>query len=74
MLFSTAKRAMLADRSISSYDELVQLPINPTFTSSGYPFSSAAFPNSEIGHALSGVKGPLTWGSSLDKSISIISS
>lgn len=33
-----------AQRPMSSYDELVQDPINPAFTSRGQPFSRAASP------------------------------
>ena len=56
--FSTACFAIDAEREISSYEELVHEPINPTSTSVGQLFSAATFAISEIGVALSGVKGP----------------
>src|ERR1017187_444682 len=51
--------AMDAALVISSYDELVHEPINPTSNSSGQPFALTASANLDIGHAKSGVKGPL---------------
>lgn len=62
---------MLAHLPISSYDEFVHEPMRPTLISLGQLFFLAASPNLEIGWAKSGVKGPLTWGSKVDKSNSI---
>ena len=69
--FSTACFAIDAEREISSYEELVQEPISPTLTSVGQSLSEASFAISEIGVALSGVKGPFKWGSKSDKLIVI---
>ena len=69
--FSSACFAIEAALEISSYDEFVQLPINPTETSRGQPFSFATSPIFEIGVARSGVNGPLICGSNSDKFISI---
>src|SRR5690348_6418808 len=66
-----ASKAIDAARVISSYDELVHEPINPTSNFSGQPFSFTAAANFEIGHARSGVNGPLMCGSNSDKLISI---
>lgn len=55
---------MEAARDISSYEELVQDPIKPTFNSDGQSFSLTASLNLEMGVAKSGVKGPLMCGSS----------
>src|SRR5690606_39642748 len=62
--------ARLAAREISSYEEFVQEPINPTSTRKGQPFFSASSFSFEIGVARSGVKGPLRCGSNSDKLIS----
>src|SRR5437763_1239006 len=43
--------AMEADLEISSYDELVHDPINPTSIFSGHPFDFTASANLLIGHA-----------------------
>ena len=56
---------------MSSYDELVHEPIKPTSTFIGQPFFSARARTSEMGVAKSGVKGPLRWGSKVDRSISM---
>jgi hypothetical protein len=50
---------------------LVQEPNKPTEILVGHPFAKAASFNLEIGVAKSGVNGPLTCGSKVDKSISI---
>ena len=55
---STACFAIDIERDISSYEELVHDPISPTCTLVGQLFSAATFAISEIGVALSGVKGP----------------
>jgi hypothetical protein len=46
--FSSACFAILEALDISSYDELVQLPINADFNSFGYPFSVKNFLKSDI--------------------------
>mmetsp|Transcript_9808 Transcript_9808/g.26683 ORF Transcript_9808/g.26683 Transcript_9808/m.26683 type:complete len:321 (-) Transcript_9808:629-1591(-) len=66
--------ATLAALVMSSYEELVQEPISPAETLLGQPFFLTASANSEIPCAKSGVKGPLTCGSSSLRLISIISS
>ena len=66
-----ASLAMEAAREKSSYEEFVQDPISPTFSSCGHPFFSTASLNLEIGVARSGVNGPLICGSSSDKLISM---
>src|SRR6218665_2811135 len=63
--------AKLAAREISSYDELVHEPINPTSTLVGQLFFAAASFICEIGVAKSGVKGPFKCGSNSDMLISI---
>src|SRR6218665_1001464 len=63
--------AKLAAREISSYDELVHEPINPTSTLVGQLFFAAASFIFEIGVAKSGVKGPFKCGSNSDRLISI---
>ncbi len=69
--WSSASRAMEAARDMSSYDELVQDPIRPTLSSSGQPLVLTASLNLEMGVARSGVKGPLMWGSSSERLISM---
>ena len=69
--FAAASLAIDAERSRSSYDELVHDPMSPTESVSGNLFSLTAVANWESGQALSGVKGPLMWGSSSDKLISM---
>ena len=49
---------MDAEREISSYDEFVHEPIRPTSISVGQLLSADTFAISDIGVALSGVKGP----------------
>mmetsp|Transcript_21649 Transcript_21649/g.38589 ORF Transcript_21649/g.38589 Transcript_21649/m.38589 type:complete len:208 (-) Transcript_21649:1161-1784(-) len=61
---SRACLAMEAARAMSSYEELVQEPIRPAFSSDGQPFFLMASAKTEMGCARSGVKGPFTWGSS----------
>src|SRR5690606_4095721 len=58
-------------RDISSYDELVQEPLNPHSTFIGQPFSAASVFILETGVPLSGVNGPLICGSNSDKLISM---
>ena len=58
---------MLAERVMSSYEELVQEPIKATLSSVGQSFLTTSSLNLEIGVAKSGVKGPLMWGSSSDR-------
>lgn len=62
---------MLAHRPISSYEEFVHEPMRPTLISLGQLFFLAVSPNLEIGWARSGVKGPLTWGSKVERSNSM---
>ena len=50
---------------------MVQEPNKPTEIVVGHPFAKAASFNLEIGVARSGVNGPLTCGSSVERSISI---
>ena len=69
--FSTACFAIDAALDKSSYEELVQEPINPHSTFVGQSFEAAATAISETGVAKSGVKGPLTCGANSDKFISI---
>ena len=56
---------------MSSYDEFVHDPISPTSTSMGQLFATAASFILEIGVARSGVNGPLIYGSSSERLISI---
>ena len=72
--FSDTCFAKLTARLISSYEELVQLPIKPTSIFVGHPFAKATSFILEIGVAKSGVKGPFKCGSKVFKSISITSS
>ena len=67
----SAWRATEAARCMSSYDELVQLPIRPAFSCVGQPFLRRASANDESGCARSGVKGPLTCGSRVERSMSM---
>lgn len=59
-------------RVISSYELFVQLPIRPDETEVGHLFASTALANMERGVERSGVNGPLIWGSSVERSSSII--
>ena len=68
---STACCASEAAREISSYDELVHEPIKPTSILVGHPFSLATSAIFEIGVARSGVNGPLIYGSSSSRLISM---
>ena len=52
----------------------MQLPIKPTLSSAGYPFSSASALSWERGRARSGENGPTTYGVRVSRSISITSS
>mmetsp|Transcript_6284 Transcript_6284/g.25241 ORF Transcript_6284/g.25241 Transcript_6284/m.25241 type:complete len:316 (-) Transcript_6284:976-1923(-) len=61
----------LTERAMSSYDELVHEPIRPAVSFSGHPLALTAAANSESGCARSGVKGPLMWGSSSERLISM---
>ena len=65
-----ASRAMDAARVMSSYDELVQLPMSAALISSGQPLWRASSPRSVTSRARSGVWGPLMWGPSASRSIS----
>jgi len=56
---------------MSSYDELVHDPIRPTESLAGQSFFLTASANLERGVARSGVYGPLMWGSSSERLISI---
>ena len=59
MPWSAACLAMLAERVMSSYEELVHEPMSATLSSSGQPFLTTSSLNLERGVARSGVKGPL---------------
>mmetsp|Transcript_20803 Transcript_20803/g.64509 ORF Transcript_20803/g.64509 Transcript_20803/m.64509 type:complete len:213 (+) Transcript_20803:1377-2015(+) len=56
---------------MSSYDELVQLPMSAELTSRGQPSARARAPRSLTAVHRSGVKGPLMWGPSSLRLISI---
>jgi hypothetical protein len=60
-----------SDRVISWYELLVQLPIRPAPKVLGQSFSSINDLNLDSGVERSGVNGPLMWGSSSDRLISI---
>ena len=64
--------AISAARLMSSYDELVQLPISAVAIASGKEFraSRTSAASCEIGRARSGECGPTTWGSSRVRSSS----
>ena len=49
----------------------MQEPMRPTLISTGQSFFLATSPSLEMGFARSGVNGPLTWGSRVERSISI---
>src|SRR5690554_807977 len=71
IFFSKACSTIDTARDISSYDELVQDPINPHSILIGQSFSATTAFILETGVPLSGVNGPLICGSNSDKLISI---
>ena len=71
---SAACLAKEAERDMSSYEELVQEPINATSNLSGQLFVFTASANLLMGQAKTGVKGPFTYGSHSLRFISMSSS
>ena len=66
--------AMWAARRMSSYDELVHDPMSAALMPAGQPFARTSAASFETGRSRSGECGPTMWGSSVERSISTISS